>query len=141
MGMVGGALGAIGSDVRGKDNVQASGLTATEVVGGLRPITYEYKPGFGEPGQRVGIPAQDLERTPAGASIVMNTPHGKMLDAGQLAALAVAKGAEDVPLDQERDQRLARLEQLLYGGQVKPQQSGMYMAPGGNMGQAVRGPG
>jgi hypothetical protein len=91
------------SDERAKQNTAPGGLAAAQAVGELEPKSFEYKPGFGEPGQRVGIMAQALEKTPAGQSIVMDTPHGKMVDNGGLAALATAATAD-------QEQRLKKLE-------------------------------
>jgi hypothetical protein len=61
----------------------------------LHPYSYNYKQGVGEDPskRRYGIMAQDLERTPMGASIVQEGPHGKEIDVPhatgvQFAALA-----------------------------------------------------
>jgi hypothetical protein len=94
------------SDERVKQDIKPGGLAASQAVGEIEPQSWEYKPGFGPPGERVGPMAQQLERTPAGASLVSNTPHGKVVDTGGLAALATAATAD-------QEQRLKKLESQL----------------------------
>lgn len=60
-------------------------VKADELTRSIRPQTYEYKPeataAFGlHPGQRYGVMAQDLEKTPLGKTMVVNTPMGKMIE-------------------------------------------------------------
>ena len=50
---------------------------------GVRPISYEYAPGAGPSGRRLGVSAQELERTPLGAGMVRETPSGKAIDVPQ----------------------------------------------------------
>jgi hypothetical protein len=104
-GAIGGIIGAV-SDERAKKNVGAGGLAATQAVGELEPKTFEYRPGFGEPGQRVGIMAQALERTPAGQALVHDTPLGKTVDVGGLAALNTAATAEMLPRLEQIEKRM-----------------------------------
>ena len=52
---------------------------------GIRPMTWEYKPGaqaaLGLPAGRHGGPmAQNLEKTPMGRGMVVDTPQGKVID-------------------------------------------------------------
>lgn len=109
MGMQGAAgglqAGMMFSDERVK-NMQENPMTATQTVGALTPFSGEYKPGYGAPGERAMISAQQLEQTPAGASLVHDTPYGKTVDVGGLASLATAATAE-------QEQRIKRLESLL----------------------------
>ena len=65
------------------------------MLSALEPVAYKHQPGSGEDPsrQRYGILAQDLERSPMGASIVRETPRGKEIDVGHgltatLASLA-----------------------------------------------------
>lgn len=62
----------------------------------LKPYAYNYRDGIGEdPSQRhVGIMAQDLERTPAGATIVKDGPRGKQIDAKGAISLNLAAAAD-----------------------------------------------
>lgn len=106
------------SDEGAKTNVNntSSSMNATEAIGALTPVSYEYKPGYGAPGQRVGVIAQDMEKTPAGAAIVNNTPYGKTLDVGGMASLALAAQAEELQRNKERDAKIAELEAMLQSG-------------------------
>lgn len=121
-GLLGGALGAVAkvggggeqsSDERAKTGIRDGGLAATETVGELQPKTYEYKPGYGPPGERAGIMAQDLERTPIGASIVNNTPYGKTVDVGGLASLGVAAASENTHQIEAMRREIADLRGML----------------------------
>jgi len=77
-----------------KEEMQESGKQSTEqFMSSLKPNEFEYKPGTiadddGKP--HTGVMAQDLEKTPSGASAVMDTPDGKMVDVKQLAAMLAA---------------------------------------------------
>lgn len=110
-GLVGGLMGGASmmSDERVKTGIRDGGLAATEAVGELQPKTYEYKPGYGPPGERVGPMAQDLQRTPAGAALVTDTPLGKTVDVGGLAALGVAAASEQ---QHELEALRAQVQQL-----------------------------
>ena len=62
------------------------------MLANVKPVGYQYKPGIegeqsGKPDgtQRVGIIAQDLERTPLKDSVI-DTAEGKKLDVPQLTA-------------------------------------------------------
>lgn len=63
----------------------------------LRPVKFRYKdpdePGTA-PGQRYGVIAQDLERTPVGKSLVRDTPSGKMIDTNQAVPVLLASIAK-----------------------------------------------
>jgi hypothetical protein len=67
-----------------------------QMLSALEPVAYKYQPGSGEdPGQqRYGILAQDLERSPMGASIVHETPRGKEIDVGHGLTAALASLAD-----------------------------------------------
>lgn len=113
LGGGGGAAGGIASaasmsDERVKQNIHPGGLAATQAVGELKPQTYEYRPGYGAPGERVGVMAQDLEKTPAGAALVMNTPMGKAVDVGGMASLGLAAVSEQQKRIEELERRLGR---------------------------------
>jgi hypothetical protein len=68
------------------DNVKA-------MLDHLHAYTYRYKdpdaPGAA-PGRRMGVMAQDLERSPIGKQFVRDTPNGKMVDYGQAAGAMMA---------------------------------------------------
>lgn len=108
LGAVGTGLGAAGivSDRLLKTNVRPSGGAASETFAALDPSAFEYVEGAGPPGDRVGVMAQDLARTPAGAAVVVPTEDGLAVDTGQLEALNAAGLAE-------HEQRMRRLEEML----------------------------
>ncbi len=103
----GGALTAlIGamSDRREKKAIKKESMRG--FLDALSAKSYEYKdtakPGTAA-GRRYGIMAQDLEKTPAGKSIVRETEHGKMVDVVQGFGLALAAMAD-------LNKRLAKVE-------------------------------
>jgi len=93
--------GAMMSDTRAKQGITASAGSAEDrTIEGLRGYEYEYRPEAREmlgtsvapPGERYGIMAQDLERTPLGRTMVDEGPAGaKMVDtkAASMASLAL----------------------------------------------------
>jgi hypothetical protein len=122
---IGGGMGAaqtaaMFSDERVKTNAQPGGLQASQAVGSLTPTTYQYKsPEYGPAGTRIGVMAQDLERSPAGAQLVQNTPAGKTVDVAGGMSLALAASA-----DQEK-----RLRMLERGYMLQQQGGQMASAP------------
>jgi endosialidase-like protein len=69
---------AMFSDKNVKEDIKK--FDASEFLDSIIPKKYKYKdPSMGE-GERYGIVAQDLERSPAGDSIVKDTPRGKAVD-------------------------------------------------------------
>jgi hypothetical protein len=123
-GSKGGLFGrlAIFSDERSKMNARGGGLAAAQAVGELEPKTYEYRPGYGEPGQRVGVMAQALERTPAGQAIVQETPLGKTVDVGGMSSLALAASSDQEHRlrDIEKALGLAKASNAQGGSRFKP---------------------
>lgn len=95
-----------------------------DALANIGSYTYDYKPGAGPPGQRVGPMAQDLRAMPATQGVVFDTPEGLAVDTGGLAALGVAASA-----DQER--RLQALEQQARG--LKTDQRDDLMGRSGGM--------
>lgn len=80
-----------GQEIGATGRREAASIAGTNVeypqLGGYG---YDYKdpnqPG-GSPGRHYGPMAQELEQTPAGASVVKDTPHGKAIDTGRLSLL------------------------------------------------------
>lgn len=68
---------------------------------------YNYREGSGEDTgkRRYGVMAQDLERTPMGASIVQDTPRGKMVDTRQATGTLLASVSD---LQKQLDELKAR---------------------------------
>ncbi len=116
-GFYGSSYGNPDSDVRVKKDIQPANMSAVFGNGGadLRPAqgyTYQYKdpnsPG-GAPGQQIGPMAQDLEKTPAGASTVHTGPDGKKsIDPGRLSLVNAAAVSE---LQRRTDELEAMLNQ------------------------------
>lgn len=109
MGMVGagvpGAAAAF-SDERVKQNIRPGDMSASMAVGEAPGYFFEYQPGYGDIGPQFGPMAQDLEKTPAGAQVVQDTPHGKVVDLGKMAQLGVAASSE-------QEHRIRQLEAQL----------------------------
>ncbi len=87
-------LPLLASDERAKTDIDADPDAAREAVRAAPGSFYKYKdpsiPGAG-PGKKYGPMAQDLERTPAGRTVVVNAPNGtKMVDTGRLSMLNTA---------------------------------------------------
>lgn len=62
----------------------------------LQPYAYRYTPESGQDPtkQRYGIMAQDLERSPMGSSLVIDTPKGKAIDVPQATGANLAAAAD-----------------------------------------------
>lgn len=89
----GAGMMAMMSDEKQKSHKQGSDKDIDKMVDSLDPKSYDYKnpnmPGTA-PGRQYGVMAQDLEKSKAGASIVHDTPQGKMVDAAHGMTLALA---------------------------------------------------
>ena len=89
------AANLIKSDISAKRNIRAADDQVEGFLDALNSYQYEYKdenaPGA-DAGMFVGVMAQDLEKTPMGASFVKDTPQGKMVDYGHgLAAILASQ--------------------------------------------------
>ena len=85
----------IKSDISAKRNIRAADSQVEGFLDALNAYQYQYKdenaPGA-DAGMFVGVMAQDLEKTPLGASFVTDTPQGKMVDYGHgLAAILASQ--------------------------------------------------
>jgi hypothetical protein len=77
------APAAIASDEKLKENVTGAASDIDAFLDSLKAHKYEYKDkAYGE-GKHVSPMAQDLEKTPVGEQMVMDTPKGKMVDYGR----------------------------------------------------------
>ncbi len=91
------AAPALASDRRLKTDIGPGGDSARGLLDSLQAHVFRYEdpnggPGRGE-GTRLGVMAQDLERSAAGKAIVRETPHGKAIDVAQgLGAVMAALG-------------------------------------------------
>jgi hypothetical protein len=92
---IGSAIGDLFSDERVKDNKrELSDDDLDSIFDQLVPTQFTYKKSvrsLGAPtGPVTGVMAQDLEKTPQGAMIVIDTPAGKKLDGQKALSLALA---------------------------------------------------
>ncbi len=99
---IGAILSAI-SDERRKHDIVDADDKASDLAHSLASIEYEYDDDVGIKGRRIGIKAQDLERTPAGKVLVIEGPKGKEVDVAQATMAALAIGAA-------HERRMRRLE-------------------------------
>ena len=82
------------SDIRAKTNISPGAGGIESFLDALNEYKYEYKDPHGDQaGMFVGVMAQDLEKTPMGASFVKDTPRGKMVDYGHGLAAILASQA------------------------------------------------
>lgn len=85
-----------GSDINLKKNISPGSGEVESFLDALNSYKYEYKdenaPGS-DAGMFVGVMAQDLEKSPMGASFVKDTPDGKMVDYGHGLAAILASQA------------------------------------------------
>lgn len=84
------------SDINMKKNIQDGSQESQSFLDALEPYAYNYKDPQGANGERLGVMAQDIEKTPMNY-MVKDTPDGKMVDYGQgfgaiLAAVADMHG-------------------------------------------------
>lgn len=97
---------AAASDKNGKKDIKSGSKDVKSFLDALSAKSYEYKdtskPGTAE-GPRVGIMAQDLEKSKMGKTLVKDTPNGKMVDTVQGYGAILAAQAE-------LNQRLKALE-------------------------------
>lgn len=91
---------ALASDKRGKTRRKVDPKAVRSIFDKLAPHTFRY---LGEDTDRVGIMAQDLEKTRHGRALVHDTPTGKVVDVPQ-ATGAVLAGVADLSA------RIKRLE-------------------------------
>lgn len=76
-------LMARGDAVQSQAMASVQGQTAPQqMMNATEPYAYKYRPGIGHDPQQqqYGVMAQDLEKTPMGASVVRDTPMGKVID-------------------------------------------------------------
>ena len=97
-GAAAGAVSGFFSDRDLKKKVRTAKPKATredvgKLLNSLKAYNFEYKNSkYGE-GRRMGIMAQDLEKTELGKRAVVNTPEGKMIDMGKGLGIALAAQA------------------------------------------------
>jgi len=98
-------MSAFASDKNLKKEVKQSKKYVDEMLEKLKPYTFKYKNSkYGE-GDRVGIMAQDLERSKMGKMLVKNTPEGKAIDVKNAVGAVMASQARIM-------EKLKKLEEL-----------------------------
>ncbi len=66
-----------------------------EMLDHVKPVSFDYKPGFGGPGRHYGVLAQDLEKSPMGASLVHQGPDGvRKVDVAKASMANMAANAD-----------------------------------------------
>jgi len=96
-------VGAAISDRRMKEDIHVD-RNPTQFLDDLTPYLYRYRPESGEDhSQRLGIMAQDLEKTPQGRNMIVDTPAGKAVDT-QKAFTAMMAAQADI------NKRLKKIE-------------------------------
>lgn len=101
------------SDERQKEDIEDGSAASRRILSALGGSkAYRYKdpsvPGASE-GPQLGVMAQDLERTPEGKALIIDTPHGKVVDYGRGLGMMMANQAD-------LHRRLEALEALGIGG-------------------------
>lgn len=94
------------SDKRTAQSSGAAALAAAEAAPGY---SYEYKDPKNGEGRYVGPMAQDLEKTPAGRSVVEDGPNGKQIDTARLSLVNTAAVSEQQREIDELRRHLAAL--------------------------------
>lgn len=90
----GSALAGAISDQDKKRRIVEDDDEAVKMLRQLVPATYEYTGDVPLPeGRYAGVMAQDLERSPMGATMVRETPEGKVVDTQQAAMAALGAAA------------------------------------------------
>ncbi len=80
------------SDKNAKKNIKPGQVDA--LMSSISAKEFDYKDSKDGEGKHFGLMAQDLEKTPYGKSMVINTPQGKMVDIRKVAMAALAGVAE-----------------------------------------------
>lgn len=94
------AASAVGgkSDVRAKQNISPAGQDIESMLDELDAYRWDYRPGEAPEGERkgrVGVMAQDLERSPLGRTMVHEGPDGmKRVDQDRLLTAAIAAAVD-----------------------------------------------
>jgi len=90
------------SDRRAKTKIKRE-VEPEELLKSLKAYRFEYRNPEDGKGQQFGIMAQDLEKSRLGKGTVINTPQGKVIDAGKLTTALAAASAS-------MHQRISKLE-------------------------------
>lgn len=104
------------SDERVKEKVSGRGNELKEFLHALNAYSYDYKnpeaPGQSH-GRKVGIMAQDLEKSAIGKQAVIETRSGKMVDFGKLIPPTLAAVVVEHKNNAQQDFRIQELEDIV----------------------------
>ena len=115
-GLSAGDAAASLSDITKKDNVAPADKQMKDLMTNLDPASWDYKQPekFGQ-GKHFGIIAQDLEKSEAGRTAIINTPEGKMVDMVKLSAMNAASNAILYKQLEKQQRILDRLDKKFRG--------------------------
>lgn len=110
-GLIGNNVSRMMSDERKKNAVSDGGNPIDEMLDNTTPVSFNYtkqaQRSIGEDGRRnYGVMAQDLEKSDAGKSLVVDTPKGKMVDTKKATMANLAANAR-------LNERISSLEDVL----------------------------
>lgn len=94
---------AMMSDERAKKNVQSGAQDADAFMGMMKSKVYEYIDSRNGEGSRLGVMAQDVEKSPMGQKVVVESDKGKALDIPKATSALLASTAR-------LHERLSKLE-------------------------------
>lgn len=101
LGGIGGAVGGIFSDEDLKENIDDGDEPAEQMMDKLEPKKFSYKEDPDKK-EQLGVLAQDMEKSPMGKAVVIETPKGKALDIGKtLSAVLAAQSVLHKRLNKE----------------------------------------
>jgi hypothetical protein len=122
-------MGLLMSDERAKTGVRDGRGAAREMLSKIEPSSYEYKNQAHGKGRHLSPMAQDLEKSEAGRSMVIDTPQGKMVDYGRGFGAILAAQAD-------LNERLSQIEgrdKYAFGGMVGQENAGRVAEWMGNL--------
>lgn len=122
-------MGLLLSDRRAKTGISDGRGAAREMLDKIEPSSYSYKDQSNGSGRHLSPMAQDLEKSEAGRSMVMNTPQGKMVDYGKGFGAILAAQADL----NERLSQIEGREQYAFGGIVGQENAGRVAEWMGNL--------
>lgn len=107
-----------------RDNIMAirnaNGMSPTSAFDAAQAYSYNYKQPekYGE-GEFIGLMAQDLEKTPAGATAISKQPNGLMaVDMNRLGMLTAAAQSQTQQRQDDMEEKLARLQRRVLSSQA-----------------------
>jgi hypothetical protein len=78
------------SDINAKENIQKGDLDIDQFLNDITGYKYNYKNPQDGQGERLGVMAQDMEKSAMGQETVMDGPDGKQIDMKKALAASLA---------------------------------------------------